>query len=734
MRQKLSFVLFSLLLPTSTYAADRLAPPLSELSKRAGHNKGEAVILLQNRKIRLDSDGNTHKTLYRAIKLNTRDAARDFSQISIGFNSHFTQAQLDFARVLTSDGKILELGKDAVQIQNNASADFYHDGRDLVFSLPAVAQGSVIEYQIEFKPIKAKIKGLASGGHMFHAPEGSQSEKGYRVDRVLESKLIIEHPSGKALNFSVLEKSAKYKKTTSGGITQHQWRYTRLPSVPVEQSMPSLLDILPYLQYSTAHNWSSIDSWAFKLFDNKITPGSDIKKVASKIAQKYSSRDEKIKAVYEHVQKNIRYVFAHVGRGGFEPHAAPDVLANQYGDCKDQTILMISLLRELGIEAYPALISTDNSIDANPELPGLPFDHMITFLPATSENEALWIDTTGEQSLFPGFTRMIEGRKALVVNGKGGEIHTTPVLGLEENLANVDIHFSPLENNQANGEVKFSFNGLYEDYFRSWWINTNDKKALLGRLIRDLYPEAKLKSYSTTSTLDLATPFAVNTQFSIERGVSEDGKISYAASPAQLIKMFTGLFELPEAEGRVHDYILPKGLHLKLNMSIEAPEQGATPVLLNSGLDRKNEWFELTQSGHDEGGKYFVNIDFKLPASQLSNNEYRDFSNYIERLKKERPWLVLYNTSMTPNKQVAATTQVTPAINKGSSTDLLDHIQSELDEGEYESALRKAEEYVKVNPSSGEGFYLLGLAQGYLDKFSASDRSFAKAKSLGYKF
>ena len=34
-------------------------------------------------------------------------------------------------------------------------------------------------------------------------------------------------------------------------------------------------------------------------------------------------------------------------------------MERRFGDCKDKTLLLLSLLDALGIEAYPALVNTD---------------------------------------------------------------------------------------------------------------------------------------------------------------------------------------------------------------------------------------------------------------------------------------------------------------------------------------------------------------------------------------
>ena len=49
--------------------------------------------------------------------------------------------------------------------------------------------------------------------------------------------------------------------------------------------------------------------------------------------------------------KNFRYVSLSLGVGRYQPHAASDVLHNQYGDCKDKHTLLASLLEAEGLHA-----------------------------------------------------------------------------------------------------------------------------------------------------------------------------------------------------------------------------------------------------------------------------------------------------------------------------------------------------------------------------------------------
>jgi hypothetical protein len=76
------------------------------------------------------------------------------------------------------------------------------------------------------------------------------------------------------------------------------------------------------------------------------------------------------------------------------------VLTRRFGDCKDKTLLLLTLLRELGIQARPALVNTDwrQSLDALHPTPGA-FDHVIAQVHLDGRD--YWMDATSSQERGP---------------------------------------------------------------------------------------------------------------------------------------------------------------------------------------------------------------------------------------------------------------------------------------------------------------------------------------------
>jgi len=87
-------------------------------------------------------------------------------------------------------------------------------------------------------------------------------------------------------------------------------------------------------------------------------------------------------------------------------------LARRFGDCKDQSALLVKLLRTAGHPAHLALLRTGSAEDVDPELPGLgSFDHAIVYV---AGDVPLWIDPTDAYSGHGELPLHDQGRRALV--------------------------------------------------------------------------------------------------------------------------------------------------------------------------------------------------------------------------------------------------------------------------------------------------------------------------------
>jgi hypothetical protein len=177
------------------------------------------------------------------------------------------------------------------------------------------------------------------------------------------------------------------------------WRLNDIPGMLVEPMMPPVLDITPIIYITSFPSWEIIADWWRELEFQAIIPDDAIRSKVNQLTNNLDTQKDKARALFHYVASQIRYVGLEYGKGSVRPHKASQVYENKYGDCKNKTILLITMLREVGINAYPGLISTLYHGRAWEEIPRVnAFNHVITL--CIIDDEWIWMDPTVETSSF----------------------------------------------------------------------------------------------------------------------------------------------------------------------------------------------------------------------------------------------------------------------------------------------------------------------------------------------
>lgn len=126
---------------------------------------------------------------------------------------------------------------------------------------------------------------------------------------------------------------------------------------------------------------------------DKITPGGDLAARIATIAG--ASKDPLTRAAMalRMVQDDVSYLMNGMAGGNYIPQAPEETWAKRFGDCKAKTLLLLTMLRELGIEAEATLVRSEGG-DALPEFVPMPgnFDHVI--VRAVIDGKNYWLDGT----------------------------------------------------------------------------------------------------------------------------------------------------------------------------------------------------------------------------------------------------------------------------------------------------------------------------------------------------
>src|ERR1700740_1206441 len=133
----------------------------------------------------------------------------------------------------------------------------------------------------------------------------------------------------------------------------------------------------PDVQLPTFVSWEQIGRWYASMEKDRRAPSPEVRAKAQELTKGLDTQLDKVEALYDFVALNFRYVSLSLGVGRYQPHAASDVLHNQYGDCKDKHTLLASMLEAEGLHASSVLINSSRKLDADVPSPSQ-FDHVIT--------------------------------------------------------------------------------------------------------------------------------------------------------------------------------------------------------------------------------------------------------------------------------------------------------------------------------------------------------------------
>lgn len=705
-----------------------IGPSVEELlAKRELATKSftsSAVILSRRGDVFIDKNGFEKSHFYNAIYIADESAVKDYSKLVSQFNSYYQEKQIDFARVITPNGKVIEMQDDAITLVSSGNDDYFDEGKQYEFALPQLKAGSIIEYQATTQQIKPYIDKEWFSSINFHFVKFLPNINWLRIDPVLETINTVTLP--KETHISIVNYNIEIAPTITKTAQSktYKWQTTRQPGVVLEMEMPSLDDILPSVHLSTIKQWSTINNWFNELYLPTQKSDKAIVALAETIFSQEMTEVEKIKAVFNYIQKNVRYIGAHVNRGGYQPHLASEVLSQAYGDCKDQTVLIIALLKQADIKAYPAMINTYPGAKFDDNLPMLNFDHMITYV--ETKTDKYWLDTSGQTGTFPGISSNLEDKKAFVVNESIGKIVKLPATTSADNIATVNIDFT-VDKTILNGHVSLDLAGHVETNLRNFMQFSPNALAAAEQIVSPLLFNKRISDFENSDPIDITQPFTLSANFNEVAEITADiDNFSYSYDFSSILGVFTALNNLAPVTARKLDFAILQPITVVVNSYYPKIWPGAQISYSQPAKNIENKFFKLSHQVKEKSDGIHLTSTFVLPKQLIKVADYADFYQQVNDFPSHSQSLFIYQ------KPIKGSTEVVAA---GSGiSGKIQQTKNLLEKSQFVEALSTIQEVVAVDQSNAEAQYLLGLALGFNGDDIQSEQAFNRAEQLGYQF
>ncbi len=545
------------------------------------------------------------------------------------------------ANVFDSKGtQIYKLKKSDIVDQSNISGiSVFEDNRIKRLDLSQQNYPYTIEYSIEEKY-----------DYTFYIPNWYvHTVKDVRIE---SSRFEIISP--KELEPRVYQKnipdSVYQRKIVNGNTSILVWEFSDLKPLKRMYYGKDALNHLPVINTSPSKfeydgfrgdfsTWDDFAQWIETLNSGRndldSTAFNEIRKLVSDLPR----GRQRIKAVYDYLQTNTRYVSIQLGIGGFQPFLTSTVHNEGYGDCKALSFYTKSLLEAVGIDSKYVLISAgDNPRPIIPEFPQSNFNHAVLCVP--NNGDTVWLECTSQTNPFGYMGSFTGNREAFLIDQGKGKIVKTPTYDETTNLKKNTVSIEILTDGNAKAEVKTILKGMsYEQDGLSFVLNmSNDiqKKWMMANtgfsnfdllshelnLEKNELPEVHVKSsytlnkYARVSGKRLffeLNPFAENYQ-----SVSQPDSV-----------LNEGFFEIEEGVTKIDSVTF----HVPENFRFEyLPEGGEFVTDFGS--------FESIIS--TEEGKVSFERKLVLKRGKFSVDQYEEYRKFIGRVNAlERPKVVM---------------------------------------------------------------------------------------------
>ena len=489
------------------------------------------------RHVEVDARGRYTETIERVSRIMNEYGADRLGRHTIPHKSSQQSLKVVDAHITLPDGKVIRLAKDWIKHRRDTEEDSrsFGDEQSVVIVFPQVVVGSRLYSKHVLRHFKPEKPGefsykLSISPHMVY----EHTQTTLRVPKSL--KLLVNH---RGYEGGVVHETARH-------IT-YRFQFRQMQAYKHEDTAVDYIDHAPYLIFTQAPDYLAIGRQYLGASAPKVRITPEIRQMAQRLTADALSDEDKAKALYYWVSKNIRYISTTVDDGGLVPRDSAYIFSRRFGDCKDHVVLLEAMLRAVGIESTAALVNMGEAFDL-PEGPASnsPINHVITYIPSMD----LYLDSTAQLVPFGKLDEQVLDKPTVLV--ALNRLGHTPRMRAEDNTEISRTALTLLPDGRIEGSNNATMSGTLEintRFERHGELSEPMEKTVNQLLLR--FNEIGVGKVEVTPSMKTEKPFEWKSNFSLE--------------PIADLRR-SGAFTIPV--GTTPGYIAEKTLHKPLDKRV----------------------------------------------------------------------------------------------------------------------------------------------------------------------
>ena len=340
----------------------------------------------------------------------------------------------------------------------------------------------------------------------------------------------------------------------------------------------------------------------------------------------------RVEAIARYVQKELHYEAIEFGRRAYVPKTARDTLRDRYGDCKDHSVLLYSMLNAVDIPAQLALVNINQQV-----LPGMPnidqFDHMIVSV--RLQGERLFIDATDKDMLL-GRTppRYMAGNYALVLQ-ENSELLPIPEFTVGDSTLQVEREIERTPGNELRVTEVGVFSGYQAADLRGQLreVETSEILSTMQRWVADRYSDAIVDDAFVDNVFEADNELVVELQYRLP--IDED----LFRLPGFFEATFLDYDRLPD---RRFGFELPAPFSVSTVTTVRQPSAAKLKVAsakADADESRFGSWRRKVDSSDET---LVLRLEYTSGHAEFTPEEYGEFTEFHRKLigSIEQPMII----------------------------------------------------------------------------------------------
>ncbi len=583
----------------------------------------DAVYLVENTYARVQKSGLSSTLQQIAVKVLNARGVDAFRSWPIQYSPDRQEVRVLRARITKADGSVVDSYGENDRNINEPWTGMYYDSRSKVLSFPALAVGDVLELVYRLDDT-AQENLLSDYWGAVDSVQGSYPKMRYLY--------LVDMPKERPLYWNAKTSPGVQHATEEleGGRVLYRWAARDVSKVVPEPGMPGWAEVASVLHVSTYQTWEQVGRYYWGLVRDQLTPNDELRQTVDTVLKGVDRKDEQavVRAVYNFVVTNTRYVALEFGIHGYKPYRVDRVLSRRFGDCKDKASLIHSMLKVAGVDSKLVLLRMRNLGAIGEEPASLAaFNHAIVYVPRFD----LYLDGTAE---FHGARELPSADRVanvLIVEPEGKSTFlTTPEAKAEENATRLSMDVTLKADGGADVKGKTLVGGQSAPDYRRAYRAASTRKSTFERAWAQSFPGLTVHEVNLTDTSALDNDVGVDFRMTIPR---------YSEVQAGTMRF------LPFGTGRTYQQAYASLAERRFDLVMQGPwvnsfalrytlPTGYTVAELPPAVEEKTPFGHVRLTYRVEGNTLVAEGEVALSSARVKADDYAAFREFLGRVDR----------------------------------------------------------------------------------------------------